>query len=99
MRSEHSALNTLLQSAGAVVMNAATINTYNNLIAEGLDPANDFAFVAHVHDEFQIETWPELSDLVSKISVSSIVESGEQFNFRCRLDGDSKVGINWSETH
>ncbi len=55
IRSEHAALNTLLQSAGAVVMKQATVILFDKLVDRGLKPNEDFAFVAHVHDEFHIE--------------------------------------------
>lgn len=99
IRSEHAALNTLLQSAGAVLMKKATVLLFDKLKKMGLKPNQDFAFVAHVHDEFQVECWPEFSEVVSKEAVASIREAGEAFGFRCPLDGEAKVGSNWSETH
>lgn len=99
VRSEHAALNTLLQSAGAILMKKATVILFNKLIKMGLKPNKDFAFVAHVHDEFQIECWPEFSESIAKESVVSIREAGEAFGLRCPLDGEAKVGSNWSETH
>ena len=99
IRSEHAALNTLLQSAGAVVMKQATVILFNKLKESGLVPNKDFAFVAHVHDEFQVECWPEFAEKVSEQAVASIKEAGETFNFRCPLDGTAKLGNNWSETH
>jgi DNA polymerase I len=51
VRSEHSALNTLLQGAGAVVMKQALV-----LLDKKLKSAKiDYKFVANVHDEWQIE--------------------------------------------
>ena len=99
IRSEHAALNTLLQSAGAVLMKKATVILFDKLKSLGLKPNGDFAFVAHVHDEFQVECWPEFSEVVSKEAVASIREAGEAFGFRCPLDGEAKVGSSWSETH
>jgi len=99
VRSEHSALNTLLQSAGAVVMKQATVLLYAKLLKIGMVPSDDFMFVAHVHDEFQVECWPELSQQVADAGVESIKEAGECFKFRCPLDGESKVGHTWAETH
>ena len=99
VRSEHSALNTLLQSAGAVVMKQATVLLYDKLVKIGMEPVDDFMFVAHVHDEFQVECWPELSQQVADAGVASIREAGECFKFRCPLDGESKIGHTWAETH
>lgn len=99
VRSEHSALNTLLQSAGAVLMKKATVILYNKLLELGLTPKEDFSFVAHVHDEFQIECWPELEDIIKQEAENSIYAAGEYFKFRCPLAGEAKSGANWAETH
>ena len=99
VRSEHSALNTLLQSAGAVVMKRATVILFDKLTAMGLVPNQDFAFVAHVHDEFQIECWPDFAEQVKKEAEDSIKEAGEYFKFRCPLAGQAKAGSTWAETH
>jgi DNA polymerase I-like protein with 3'-5' exonuclease and polymerase domains len=55
IRSEHSALNTLLQSAGAVLMKRALVILDTNLQEEGYVPGVNYEFVANVHDEWQIE--------------------------------------------
>jgi DNA polymerase I-like protein with 3'-5' exonuclease and polymerase domains len=99
VRSEHSALNTLLQSAGAVLMKKATVILFDKLLEMGLNPSEDFSFVAHVHDEFQIECWPEFAEKIAAEAEQSIVEAGEAFNFRCPLAGTAKEGSNWAETH
>jgi DNA polymerase I-like protein with 3'-5' exonuclease and polymerase domains len=99
IRSEHAALNTLLQSAGAVLMKQATVILFNKLKASGLVPNQDFAFVAHVHDEFQVECWPEFGEKVVEQAEASIKEAGEVFNCRCPLEGRAKLGNSWSETH
>lgn len=99
IRSEHSALNTLLQSAGAVIMKQATVHLYNSLTSKGLVHGKDWGIVAHVHDEYQCEATPEWSGLVASEAVSAIKQSGVTLGFRCPLDGESKVGFNWAETH
>jgi DNA polymerase I-like protein with 3'-5' exonuclease and polymerase domains len=95
VRSEHAALNSLLQGAGAIVMKKALV------IFDGKIKANkwDVKFVANVHDEFQFECSPEIADTVGKAAVESIREAGVAYNLRCPLDGEYKVGRNWRETH
>ena len=95
IRSEHAALNTLLQSAGAVVMKQALINL-NNKIKEN---ALDAHFVANVHDEWQIEVIEHEASKVGELGVESIRQVEQDFNLRCPLDGEYKIGNNWSETH
>jgi hypothetical protein len=59
IRAQHSALNTLLQGGGAVVMKKALVLAYDAFLARGWQHGREFAFVANVHDEFQMEVMPE----------------------------------------
>ena len=95
VRSEHSALNSLLQGAGAIVMKQGLVILHGKLQKEKLRAR----FVANVHDEWQIECHPDDADAVGKAAVASIREAGEFFNLRCPLDGEYKIGSNWSKTH
>lgn len=99
VRSAHSALNTVLQSAGALVMKKALVLLDDRLQAEGLVPGVDYEFVLNVHDEFQIEVSEHVAPKVSALAVWSIEEAGRSFNLRCPLTGESKIGNNWAETH
>lgn len=99
VRSAHAALNTLLQSAGAVVMKKALVLLEAELQARGLRYCGDYAYVANVHDEFQIICKPELGEEIGSASVDAIRRAGEHFEFRCPLDGDFKVGNTWADTH
>ena len=95
VRSEHAALNTLLQGAGAIVMKKALI------ILDDMIRTNnwDAKFVANVHDEWQIECHLDDAVDVGNAGVHAIREAGCMLNLNCPLDGDYKVGENWSETH
>lgn len=97
VRSQHSALNTLLQSAGALAVKKATCLLWDYLEEEGL--SHDVQQVAHIHDEFQLLVREGLEDHVGEIAVKSFQDAGKYFNFRCPLDGEYKVGRNWAETH
>ena len=99
IRSEHSALNMLLQSAGAVAMKQALIKLHRDLTILGWEHGKEYAFVANVHDEFQAEVLPEKADLYGKMAVEAIRYAGESLGFNCSLDGEYKVGRNWAETH
>ena len=95
VRSEHAALNTLLQGAGAVVMKQALV-----LLAGRLSTYNiPHKLVANVHDEFQIEVPEFFANNVGKAAVSAIREAGDVLGLRCPLDGEYNVGNNWAETH
>jgi DNA polymerase I-like protein with 3'-5' exonuclease and polymerase domains len=93
IRHQHAALNTLLQSCGAIIMKQALVIASNRLCNV------PHKFVANVHDEFQVETAPEHADLVGRELVNAIIEAGEVLNLRCPLDGEYKIGKTWAETH
>ena len=95
VESEHSALNFLLQSAGAVVMKKALVILHEKLTAQKIW----FKIVANVHDEWQIETTEDKANEIGELGRLAIKEAGEWFNMNCPLDGDYKVGSTWAETH
>tara|TARA_R110001592_G_scaffold7823_4_gene43357 strand:- start:1002 stop:2687 length:1686 start_codon:yes stop_codon:yes gene_type:complete len=95
VESEHSALNFLLQSAGAVVMKKALVILHEKLNKRRVW----FKIVANVHDEWQIETTERYADEVGELGRLAIKEAGEWFDMNCPLDGDYKVGSTWAETH
>jgi DNA polymerase I-like protein with 3'-5' exonuclease and polymerase domains len=95
VRSEHAALNTLLQSAGAIVMKHAMINLHRDIKLNTLDAH----FVCNVHDEWQIEVLEKQADFVGQLGVDAIRRTGEELELFCELDGEYKIGDNWSETH
>lgn len=94
-RSEHAALNTLLQSAGAVVMKLACVLAWDEFESAGLEVEQ----VAAVHDEYQFMALPNDSTRVGKIVAQAIRQAGKAYDFRCQLDGEYRVGANWAETH
>ena len=95
VRSAHAALNTLLQSAGAIVMKQGLV-ILDEKIRNLKLKAN---FVANVHDEWQIECSPEDADLVGELAVQSIKEAGHVLQLGCPLDGEYKKGTTWAMTH
>lgn len=100
IRSEHAALNTLLQSAGAIVMKYALVESDRLLQHSlGLKPGIDYEFVGNIHDEIQLECLPDLTEMVGKTIVQAIENSTTHFNFKCPLTGEYKIGDSWAETH
>jgi DNA polymerase I-like protein with 3'-5' exonuclease and polymerase domains len=95
VRSEHAALNSLLQGAGAIVMKKALV------IFDDKRKANKWSvkYVANVHDEAQLECPKDIAEDVGKAFRQSIIEAGEFYKLRCPLDGEYKIGRNWRETH
>ena len=106
VRSAHSALNTLLQGAGAVLMKRALIILDESIQNLGFTPGKDYEFVLNVHDEWQVECMGDnenisikLATLIGDLSKIAIKRAGEYYDFKCPLDGEYSIGTNWSETH
>jgi len=95
VRSEHSALNTLLQAAGAIVMKKALVILDERAKAQGID----YKLIGNIHDEIQSEVATEQAEVFGKLAVESIKEAGVSFELRCPLDGEYQVGATWAETH
>lgn len=93
VRSEHAALNTLLQGAGAIVMKQALVNLQESI--KDLDAH----FVANVHDEWQIEAHKDIADKVGQLGIAAIEQAGRDFVLKCELTGEYNVGDNWADTH
>ena len=95
IRSSHSALNVLLQSAGAIVMKQALIllEKFGNIYKI------DYKFVLNVHDEFQVEVKESQAEQFGRLAVDCIVRAGIDFKLNCPLDGEYKVGRTWAQTH
>ena len=95
IRHPHAALNSLLQGAGATVMKVALTKLDEYVINKRIKAYP----VVNVHDEFQYEVEQERADEFGKLAVQSIIDAGNKLNLRCKLDGEYKIGNNWSETH
>ena len=95
IRSEHAALNSLLQGAGAIVMKKALTILDDCATIAGLD----YKFVGNIHDEYQTEVLKEHADAFGVLAVEAIREAGQAFEMRCPLDGEYKVALTWAGTH
>lgn len=95
VRSPHAALNTLLQSAGAVVMKKAL-----TILDEYAKIYNiQYKFVGNIHDEIQAEVREDQAQQFGWLAVECIKAAGVKLNLRCPLDGDFKIGESWAQTH
>jgi len=95
VRSEHAALNTLLQAAGAIVMKKALVILDDYAQQWKLN----YKFIGNVHDEVQSEVAKEQAEKFGWLAVECLKASGVHFKLRCPLDGEYKVGTTWAETH
>lgn len=100
VRSLHSALNLLLQSAGALVCKKWIVLTEQNLLKRGLKHGEDFLYMAWVHDEMQIACrTKEIAEIVVEEAQNSMREAQQYYGFRVQLDTEGKIGKNWSDCH
>lgn len=95
--SEHSALNTLLQGAGAVVCKMWAIVTWELIHEHGLQ--DKVKAVLNVHDEQQFIVKEGYHERVGEILELAATEAGKRLNIKIRLDGKYKHGRSWYDTH
>lgn len=95
VRSEHSALNTLLQAAGAIVMKQALVLLDDYAQQWSLN----YKLIGNIHDEVQSEVVADQAEKYGWLAIECLKAAGVHFNLRCPLDGEFKVGRTWSETH
>lgn len=102
VRSPHSALNTLLQSAGALICKKWVCLVEENMRKAGYKHGwdGDFAMMAWVHDETQIACrTKEIAEDCVRIAQESMRQTQKFFNFNCQLDTEGKIGANWFDCH
>ncbi|MDE7065776.1 MAG: DNA mismatch repair protein MutH, partial [Desulfovibrionaceae bacterium] len=101
VRSSHSALNTLLQSAGAVLVKTATVICHQEIARRypAWEAGRDYQQILHVHDEAQFLARPDLADALGRLFVESIELAGRHYGLLCPTTGEYKVGESWAETH
>ena len=95
VRSQHAALNTLLQSAGAIVMKKALCLLNEYAILWGID----YNFIGNIHDEIQTEVREDKSEVFGGLATSCVEAAGTYYKLNCPLAGEFKVGDSWADTH
>lgn len=99
-RAEHSALNFLIQSAGAIICKRWLCDAFDDLSSRykhGWD--DDFVFILWVHDEIQVACREGLEEEVGECLVRHARAAGEPYGFRVPLDSKYSVGLTWADTH
>lgn len=102
VRSPHSALNTILQSAGALICKKWVCLVEENMCKAGYKHGwdGDFAMMAWVHDEVQVACrTQEIAEDCVRIAQESMRQTQEFFKFNCQLDTEGSVGKNWFNCH
>lgn len=95
VRSEHKALNTLLQNAGAVVAKQWMVDVNVAIKQQGIR-AHQLGFI---HDELVFECHPDDAEKLAELAKRLANEVRDVVGFRCRIDAEAKIGADWSEVH
>ena len=99
-RSAFKGLNVLLQSAGAILMKQVVINIHDNIeSALSLPHGAEWEQVLMVHDEVQLVCSPKYTEQIRAQALAAFPQAQQFFGFLCDIEGDSRVGSNWSQTH
>jgi DNA polymerase I-like protein with 3'-5' exonuclease and polymerase domains len=98
-RSEHSALNTLLQSAGAQVAKVWYILYHENMDDIGYVYGEDYETYGFFHDEIQAGCRPDIASVMGEVLCQTAVKAGECLGFRLPTAAEYKTGYTWADTH
>lgn len=96
VRSPHSALNFLCQSAGAIICKQWVVNFHQMLRERSY---SDIHQVAFVHDELQILVPEGMGQEIGELCVQAITQAGEDLGLRLPIGGEFNVGKSWADTH
>ena len=99
IRSSHSSLNFLLQSAGALISKVWYIKCFELIEQFGLIYDKDWNFLAHVHDEIQFSVVEDHAERLGSLAVEAAALAGESLGLRIKVDAEYKIGNNWAECH
>jgi DNA polymerase-1 len=99
VRSEHAALNTLLQSAGAVICKHWIVGFDQEMRTRYGPQGGQWQALGWIHDEIQVAVKPDIAPDVCSLAVQSIQALTGRFSFRCPLTGEAKLGSSWAECH
>jgi len=76
------------------------IFTHRNITENlGLVHGKDWEQALMIHDEIQLMCKPEHTKAIQEQAMLAFPQAQEFFGFRCLIEGDSRVGTNWSQTH
>lgn len=94
---EHMMLAGYLQNGEVLVMKYAARIWNERLQRENIP----YRWVNFVHDEWQTEVPDnrEIADYVGRVQVEAIIQAGLDLEMNCPLNGETKIGYNWKDTH
>lgn len=99
IRSPHSALNILLQGAGALVMKYYNVFADENFQKRGWIPGVNYEQVGSIHDECQWEVDEDIAEEFARVAERSFNDVTDYLKFKCPLRGSADIGDSWYDTH
>lgn len=93
VRSEHAALNTLLQGAGAIVSKMWM------LVAKDLLKDTPHKQMAYIHDELQYCAPKEYAERVGTAVEMAAAIAGERLQMKIPIAASYVIGTSWADTH
>ena len=97
-RSPHSALNLLLQSAGAIYMKYLLVHI-DDILRSKYEYGKDFAYILNVHDAISFEIEASIKDEFGSILEQSFIDTSCRLGLKYPVHGEPKFGKNQWETH
>lgn len=107
-RSQHSLVNLLFQSSGAIMMDYALLLFHNQMGKFYLDNLGRPYYiyknyiikrVLYVHDEWIVECREEVSKEIAHIMEKCIEKAGVILKLKIPSKGEAKIGLTWKNTH
>ena len=98
-KAEHSSLNYLLQSAGAILSKRWVVIGQDLLDKAGLTYDVDYTRCAYIHDEVQLSVVPQEVDRVKVLLEKAAPIAGQHYNFRVPITAVADSGKSWGDTH
>lgn len=95
IRSEHSALNVLLQSAAALIAKKWVLLVDQELKRQGIDGE----IIAFVHDEIEIQMKGDPDHVGADCAVRMAEKAGKFFGFKIPIEAEYHVGRTWADVH
>lgn len=91
----HTTIPFLLQGDESKIMKKAMTLIAIRSAKAGLD----FIQAGMIHDELQFDVLKTDVDMFIEICLQAFIDAGEFFEYNLIIEGDTKVGSTWSETH
>lgn len=98
-RSQHSALNLLLQGSAGIIAKKWMVNYHELARKEGLPHLVRWSQSAFVHDEYQCACEKDYAKTLGSIMVRGCAMIQQQYNTALPIEADFIIGANWAQTH